>query len=213
MVFPQLCHGCGSCSLICPNQSITEEPIKIGALEQGHTASGIIFGRGVLNPGEPMAVPIIRQLKQWMKPQSSQTLIIDAPPGTSCPVVEAMRGADIVLLVAEPTPFGLHDLRLAVGVARELDIPVGVVVNRDGIGDDRVDTFCEEEDLPILLRIPFDRALAEGIARGLPLIDISPDYEDAFRSLHRQAADIVHQHHDEHRYYQPAVSHQKGERV
>lgn len=217
MVFPQLCHGCGSCSLICPNQSITEEPIKIGALEQGHTTSGIIFGRGVLNPGEPMAVPIIRQLKQWMKPQSSQTLIIDAPPGTSCPVVEAMRGADIVLLVAEPTPFGLHDLRLAVGVARELDIPVGVIVNRDGIGDDRVDTFCEEENLPILLRIPFDRALAEGIARGLPLIDISPGYEDAFRILHRQAADIVHQHHhqhhDEHRYYQPAVSHQKGERV
>jgi MinD superfamily P-loop ATPase len=131
-------------------------------LEGGSCQSGIAFARGVLNVGEPMATPVIRQLKQWARPQPEQIVIIDVSPGTSCPVVESVRGADFLLLVTEPTPFGLHDLRLAVQVGRELNIPMGVVINRDGIGDWGIDEFCEMEGLPILMRIPFEHAVAEG---------------------------------------------------
>jgi MinD superfamily P-loop ATPase len=193
MVFPQLCHGCGSCTLLCPQLAITEQPSVIGVLEQGYTREGIRFGRGLLNTGEPMAVPIIRQLKQWLAPQPTQDVIIDAPPGTSCPVVETMRGSDVVLLVTEPTPFGLHDLRLAIAVTRELNIPAGVIINRDGSGYHQVDAFCAAEGLPVLLRIPFDRALAAGIARGTPLVDVRPAWGDSFQQLYDQAAHLAAQ--------------------
>jgi MinD superfamily P-loop ATPase len=183
LVFPQLCHGCGSCTLVCPENAINETPEVIGVLERGPARSGISFARGVLNIGEPMAVPVIRQLKKWVEPEPEQVEIIDAPPGTSCPVVESMRGADFVLLVTEPTPFGLHDLRLAVQVARELNVHAGVVINRNGSGDAQVDAFCQAEGIPILMRIPFERSIAEGIARGHSLIEILPEYGDLFRQL------------------------------
>jgi len=189
-----LCHGCGSCTLVCPEGAITEEPRVIGALEAGVATSGIAFARGVLDVGEPMATPVIRQLKRWATPSGApegSVVIIDAPPGASCPVVEAVRGADYLLLVTEPTPFGLHDLRLAVAVAAELGIPTGVVINRDGIGDAAVDAFCAETGLPILLRVPFERAIAEGIAQGRTLVQIYPEYAPRFRSMHRQIVDDV----------------------
>jgi len=189
LVFPQLCHGCGSCTLVCPERAITEVPDVLGVLERGPAQSDISFARGLLNIGEPMAVPIIRQLKKWIVSSPGQVQILDAPPGTSCPVVESMRGVDFILLVTEPTPFGLHDLRLAVQVAHELKIPMGVVVNRDGIGDDRVDEFCQSEGLPILLRVPFERKIAEGVARGKTLVDIRPEYVSHFRKLYLQIAD------------------------
>jgi MinD superfamily P-loop ATPase len=176
LVFAQLCHGCGSCTLICPEHAISEVSDVMGVVESGSARANIPFARGVMNVGEPMAVPVIRQLKKWIAPQPNQIVIVDAPPGTSCPVVESVRGADFLLLVTEPTPFGLHDLKLAAQIARELKIPAGVVVNRDGIGDAGVDAFCAAEGLPILMRIPFDRALAEGIARGQTLVDIRPEY-------------------------------------
>jgi MinD superfamily P-loop ATPase len=138
LVFPELCHGCGGCTRGCPEHAISEEPHPIGIIEEGHV-DGIAFGHGVLNVGEPMATPIIRQLKRRLNDEYDLA-ILDAPPGTACPVVESMRGADYVLLVTEPTPFGLHDLLLAVQVGRdELGIPVGVVVNHDGVGDAGVD--------------------------------------------------------------------------
>jgi MinD superfamily P-loop ATPase len=183
LVFPQLCHGCGSCTLICPEGAISEVPDVMGVLESGTADSGIHFARGVMNVGEPMATPIIRQLKKWATPKPDQTVIMDAPPGTSCPVVESVRGADFLLLVTEPTPFGLHDLKLAAQVGRELSIPMGVVVNRDGIGDSGVDEFCETEGLPILMRIPFERAIAEGVAQGKPLVDIHPEYMAQFQQM------------------------------
>jgi MinD superfamily P-loop ATPase len=191
LVFPQLCHGCGSCAWVCPKHAIHEMPQAIGVLECGPARSGILFARGVLNIGEPMAVPIIRQLKQWIEPRPGQLEIVDAPPGTSCPVVESMREVDFILLVTEPTPFGLHDLRLAVEVARELAIPVGVVINRDGTGDDRVDKFCKSAQIPILMRIPFERAIAEGVAKGKTLMDIHPQYFGRFRQLLRQLAALL----------------------
>jgi MinD superfamily P-loop ATPase len=189
LVFPQLCHGCGSCTLVCPERAISEVPDVLGVLERGPAQSDISFARGLLNIGEPMAVPIIRQLKKWIVSSRGQVQILDAPPGTSCPVVESMRGADFILLVTEPTPFGLHDLRLAVQVAQELKIPMGMVVNRDGIGDDRVDAFCQSEGLPVLLRVPFERKIAEGVARGKTLVDIHPEYVNRFRELYLQIAD------------------------
>ena len=194
LVFSQLCHGCGSCTLVCPEGAISEEPHAIGVLEAGTAARGIPFARGVLDVGEPMATPAIRQLKQWAIPADGPdggVVILDAPPGTSCPVVEAVRGADYLLLVTEPTPFGLHDLRLAAEVAAELGIPAGVVINRDGIGDAGVDAFCATAGLPILLRIPFERAIAEGVAQGRTLVEIHPEYAARFRALYAEVGRSV----------------------
>lgn len=181
LVFPALCHSCGGCALACPEEAIREVPHRIGVLEKGW-AGPIRFAHGVLDVGQAMASPLIGRLKEWAE-EHTGVVLVDAPPGTACPVVHSMHGADFVLLVTEPTPFGLHDLRLAVGVARELGLPVGVVINRDGIGDDGVEAFCREADLPILLRIPFDRRIAEAYAGGIPLIEALPDYREQFQSL------------------------------
>jgi MinD superfamily P-loop ATPase len=186
LVFPELCHGCGSCARRCPAGAIHEEPDLLGTLARGK-AGELVFAQGTLNVGEAMAVPVIRQLKRWAVPTNAdeRAVILDAPPGSSCPVVETLRGVDVVLLVTEPTPFGLHDLRLAVQVAREeLGLPVAVVVNRDGVGDAGVDAYCAAEEIPILLRIPLERAIAEGIANGDSLVAIRPAYRALFRDLY-----------------------------
>jgi MinD superfamily P-loop ATPase len=190
LVFPQLCHGCGSCTLVCPEKAISEIRNVLGSLEHGVTIDGIQYWRGILNVGEPMAVPVIRQLKNWVEPGPGQILILDAPPGTSCPVVETIRGSDFLLLVTEPTPFGLHDLRLAAEVAQELRIQAGVIVNRDGIVPfTPLDEFCRAEGLPILMRIPFERAIAEGIAQGKTLVDTHPETISLFKELFVQIVD------------------------
>jgi MinD superfamily P-loop ATPase len=163
----------------------------VGVVEGGLTVDRIQFAHGVLNVGEPMAVPVITRLKQWHNRQQSEVVIRDAPPGTSCPVVESLRGADFVILVTEPTPFGLHDLGLAVELTEDLNIPVGVIVNRDGIGDSRVDEFCDQNNLPILLRIPFDRRVGEGIARGKTLVEIRPDYREGLIQVYAHIQQTV----------------------
>jgi MinD superfamily P-loop ATPase len=210
LIFPELCHGCGSCTLICPEKAISERLDVMGVLESGLTATGMDFAQGVMNVGEPMAVPIIRELKKWnpmsfpygddvrgaiatkqsyadgrLLPEGRNDMIEirDSPPGASCPVVETMRGADFILLVTEPTPFGLHDLKQVVGITRELEIPIGVVVNRDGIGDNAVEAYCAEAGIPILLRIPMERRFAEAIASGKTLVEAAPEYRPVFHSL------------------------------
>ncbi len=189
LVFPELCHGCGSCTYNCPTGALSEVLKPTGRLEWGSVAVGenaISFGQGVMNIGEAMATPIIKKLKQQGLTEDAESLaILDAPPGNSCPVVESMRGTDFVLLVTEPTPFGLHDLRAAVQVARgELGLPVGVVINRVGIGDEGVEQFCAAHDVPVLLRIPLDRRIAEAYAEGIPMVEVLPEYRDAFEQLY-----------------------------
>lgn len=186
LFFPELCHGCGSCALNCAPGAIREVFRPTGTVAIGH-AHGMRYAEGVLDVGQTMATPVIRQLKELAMPKDlagDEIVIIDASPGTACPVVEAMRGADIVLLVTEPTPFGLHDLRLAVQVARdELGLPVAVVINRDGVGDSSVDDYCAAEGVPVVMRLPFDRQIAVAYSDGVPLVLALPSYRPAFSTL------------------------------
>ncbi|HET6455469.1 MAG TPA: ATP-binding protein [Armatimonadota bacterium] len=180
LVFPNLCHGCGGCMLLCPTCAITEVSREIGVVEEG-SAGGVRFVHGRLNVGEAKSPPLIRKVKEHI-PDEGLT-IIDAPPGTSCPVIESVRGADYVLLVTEPTPFGLHDLRLAVDMLRVLALPFGVVVNRTGMGDEKVFEYCKAQGINILLEIPDDRRIAEAYSRGRLAVEALPEYRSAFEGL------------------------------
>lgn len=193
LVFPEMCHGCGSCTLNCPTGAIHEVLDIMGTIERGWCGQ-IEFAQGTLDVGQAMPVPIIRQLKRWVLPcrRDGRPVILDAPPGTACPVVETMHGADVVLLVTEPTPFGLHDLRMAVAVARdELGLPVGIVINRDGVGDRGIDEYCAAEGLPILMRIPLERRIAEAYSEGIPLVEAIPAYRERFLALWKQLSTLL----------------------
>lgn len=196
LVFPQLCHGCGSCTALCPEHAIEEIPNIIGVVERGATPGGIEFSRGILQIGEPMAVPVIRQLLLISQTKPEQVTIRDSPPGTSCPVVETMHGSDYLLLVTEPTPFGLHDLKLAVQVGQVLKIPCGVIINRTNGSYAEVDNFCNTVGLPIILQIPFKREIAESIAQGNTLLDILPEYADDFQYIYAYIQRTVFQTQD-----------------
>jgi MinD superfamily P-loop ATPase len=176
MIFSQLCHSCGSCMASCPEKAIGEVHNRIGVSVYGQVESKLTLARGVVDVGEPMAVPVIRQLKKWAFSLPGQAIIRDAPPGGSCPIVEAVRGNDYLLLVAEPTPFGLHDLHLAVQMAEEPGIRAGMIVKRENGPYPALETFGAEHHLPVLLRMPFERAVAEGIAQGIILVEVHPDF-------------------------------------
>jgi MinD superfamily P-loop ATPase len=180
LIFPHLCHGCGGCSLLCPQEAIREENKEIGIVEIGNCGD-MQFVHGRLTIGEIMAPPLIKQVKGYINPK--RTVIIDAPPGTSCPVIASVKGSDFCILVTEPTPFGLNDLILAVEVLEKLQIPFGVVINRSDIGDDKVDLYCEEKDIPILMRIPFDKEIAFLYSRGIPLVKEKKEYKEKFKDM------------------------------
>ncbi|HCS49292.1 MAG TPA: (4Fe-4S)-binding protein [Candidatus Aminicenantes bacterium] len=182
LVFSELCHGCGACSLLCPEKAIREVGKRIGVIESGR-AGDIRFIHGRLDIGQAMSPPLIRALKKNMDP--SRTVVIDAPPGTSCPVIESLKSSEFCLLVTEPTPFGRHDLELAAGAAKEMKIPCGVVINRAslGCGDGEVRDFCTREEIPVLMTIPFDRKIAEAYSRGQTILEAFPVYRSAFLGL------------------------------
>jgi MinD superfamily P-loop ATPase len=189
MVFPQLCHGCGSCSCFCPETAISEMPRAIGVIERGKT-DGVKFVQGKLNVGEAMSPPVIRHVKDLA--DQSEITIIDSPPGTSCPVITAIKNSDFCLLVTEPTPFGLNDLTLAVEAVKELKIPCGVVINRDIKGNGKVKEYCRKEEIPVLLTIPLDTEIARFYSRGITLVKGLPLWESSFIGLYEEIKEIVH---------------------
>ena len=180
LVFPELCHGCGGCNLVCSRNAISEERFRIGTVKtfvDGH----ITLNSGCLDVGVSLASTLVHAVKA--RQQDGVTAILDAPPGTACPAVATLRGVDFVVLVTEPTPFGLNDLKLAVDTVRELRTPFGVVINRVGIGDDRVHRFCQAESIPLLLEIPDDRRIAEAYSRGELIVEALPEYRAHFAHL------------------------------
>jgi len=182
LVFPELCHGCGGCHLLCPENAIKEIDRRIGILEEGNSRQ-IRFFHGKLDIGQALSPPLIRAVKKHIP--DAGPVIIDAPPGTSCPAIESMKDSDVICLVTEPTPFGLHDLILAVKSAQKMGIPAGVVINKAGFGDEEVRSFCQAEGIPVLLEIPLDRRIAELCSKGLTLIDSFPDLKKKFLALYK----------------------------
>ena len=171
MIFEDLCHSCGACVLFCPRKAISERGKAIGVIEYGKGIDGIPYIGGRLNVGEAMATPLISEVKRFSSSRAEALdEIIDAPPGTACPVVETLHGADHVILVAEPTPFGLYDLRLTVDVLRVMELDFSVIVNKDGMGFDGVDEFCRKEGLDIILRIPMSMEFARLYSRGEAIV-------------------------------------------
>ncbi len=193
LVFPELCHSCGGCLEVCPEGAVGNGERMLGVIESG-TCGDLGFVHGRLRVGEAMSPPLIRRVRA--EKNGAATVIIDAPPGTSCPVITAIKGADFVLLVTEPTPFGLHDLVLAVQAVHILGIPCGIVINRSDIGDGRVREYAVREGLPILMEIPFDRKIAEAYSRGRPMVKALPQWSERFRMLYRDIQVLLQQEED-----------------
>jgi len=189
LVFPEICHSCGSCARQCPEEAIHEAPETIGSLDVGWVDGGLAFAQGTLEIGEAMAPPVIRAAKRYAREagwDKTDLLILDAPPGTACPVVEALKGADAALLVTEPTAFGLHDLQLAVDVAREmLSLPVAVLINKDRPDETGIDEYCRTQRIPVLARIPLDRRIAVAYSSGIPLVRAFSEYREVFAAVHQ----------------------------
>ena len=198
LIFPELCHACGVCSFVCPESALTEHAVTIGAVEATNTNrvtggdgpdEGFTFAHGRLNVGEPLAPAVVRMAKEHLSPQAIN--ITDAAPGTACPVVEAVRDSDVALMVTEPTPFGRHDLSLAVSLALELRVPTCIVVNRSDGRDELIEDYAREVGVPIVGRIPFERKYAETYSRGELLIDAFPELSGQLLDIFKAAAALA----------------------
>lgn len=185
IIFPNLCHSCGACTYICPEKAIREIPNPIGVLQSFDTPEDLILFSGEMQVGTAMPVPVIKAVQQKAYEYASEidVMVFDSPPGNSCSVVETMKQADYVLLVTEPTPFGLHDLKLIVELTQQLKKPTGVIINRDGIGNGDVEAFLSQQNIPILLRIPFDPQIAIHLSQGIPLVRHSTEWRHTFEAL------------------------------
>lgn len=192
MLFKELCHSCGGCQIICPNAALREEKRTVGTIKKGQ-AGKISFFQGILGEGETQPVPLIEALLENLP--ESEEVILDSPPGASCSMISVARAADAVLLITEPTPFGLHDLKAATEALRELDRPMAVIINRADWGDDTVRKFCHHEAIPIAMEIPHYRRAAEAYARALPLIRSIPELQEDFQALRPFIRDLISRGH------------------
>jgi len=180
LTFEPLCHSCAGCWLVCPAGAIQPKPLKIGELETGSVGPlGFVTGR--LEIGQVRTPSMIHHVKDRIEPEA--LAIVDVPPGTSCPVVAALRGVDFVLLVTEPTPFGLNDLKLAVALVREMRLPFAVVINRDGIGNDETEVYCKAEGIDIAATLADDRRIAEAYSAGAMIVDAVSECREPFSAL------------------------------
>ncbi|RLF36145.1 MAG: (4Fe-4S)-binding protein [Thermoplasmata archaeon] len=180
LVFPELCHSCGGCELVCPRNAVRWRKKSIGKIEHGFN-DGFDFYHGLLNIGEIKTISLIKTLKK--KIDKNRDVILDAPPGTSCPVIETIQGSDYCILVTEPTPFGLHDLKLMVNVVRHMNLPFGVIINREGVGDTNVEMFCRREKIPVLMKIPHDEKISKLYSKGVPFVIEQQLWRDKFKWL------------------------------
>jgi len=195
LTFPEMCHGCGGCLAICPEKAISPGQRELGEISWGR-AGNVDFLSGRLRVGEAMSPPLMRRVKarlEGMLSAQGGDAVIDAPPGVSCPAVNAVIDSDVILLVTEPTPFGFYDFQLAWEAFTPLGKPLAAVVNRAGLGHDAVYRFCREKGLPVLAEIPYDRAIAEAYARGRIIADLSPGFQETFISLRDKIRDLAPQ--------------------
>ena len=194
LTFPELCHSCGGCWTICPEGAVLQHKRELGVIDTGSRGS-VAFVHGRLRVGEAMSPPLIKKVREHIQPDRIN--IVDAPPGTSCPVIAATKNTDFVLMVTEPTPFGLHDLKLGVEAVKLLGIPCGLVINRSDIGNDDVRTYAQTEGLPVLMEIPFKRTIAEAYSRGELIVERWPEWKAAFKDLYEQILSLVNKGNDQ----------------
>lgn len=193
LTFPEMCHGCGGCIAVCPEKAISPGKRELGEISWGKAGkAGFLMGR--LRVGEAMSPPLMRLVKMRLNAMIAPNggdAIIDAPPGVSCPAVNAVIDSDVIILVTEPTPFGFYDFQLAWEAFSSLGKPIGAVINRAGLGNDAVYRFCKDKGLPILAEIPFDRAIAEAYARGKIIAKVSAGFKEIFVSLQNKIRDLA----------------------
>ena len=187
VVFDELCKGCGACVVLCPQKALYEVPRPVGSMRKGKNGR-IRFFDGKLNIGEINTTYMITYIKKQI--EGEENIIIDSPPGTSCPMIQAVKDSDFVVLVTEPTPFGLFDLNLAYQVVKKMEIPAGIVINRYGIGDDRVEKFAEENNVPILMKIPFSREIARYYSEGVSIVEVDDEWREKFRKMYRDIQNL-----------------------
>jgi MinD superfamily P-loop ATPase len=183
LVFQEMCHACGGCFFVCPVGAVSELQRRIGIVEKGFSGD-IFFANGKLDIGQAISPPLIREVKKQIPADAVN--IVDCPPGTSCPVIESVKGADFVILVTEPTPFGLSDLQLAAEVIIKLKIPFGVFINRSDIGTQDTVQYCERRLIPVMGSIPDDRRIAEKYSTGELLMEHLPEYVEVFDNLFKK---------------------------
>lgn len=188
LFFSHLCHSCAACIILCPQNAIEESKEEVGTIKQG-LVGPIRFIGGILNTGQASSTPLIRQVKAKIK--NEKLVIIDAPPGTSCPMVASVMGSDFCILVTEPTPFGLHDLILAIETVKKLHIPFGVIINRSDVGKDIVEDYCLKENIPLLMKIPFERRIATAYSKGRTIVNESLEYKRKFTALYEHIKEIT----------------------
>jgi len=184
VLFEEMCHGCGACKYFCPSKGITERVKEIGTVRIGITNDKTLFADGLLNIGEVAAAPLIKEVKK--KIIKGKVNIIDSPPGTSCSMIEAVKDSDYCLLVTESTPFGLNDLKLAIGVLKSIDIPFGVVINKYNSSFEEMENYLNANNIEVLLKIPFDRRFAESYSEGILPVKKYPELKMDFYGLHKK---------------------------